>query len=114
MGMELFRLKMNEIFCTRWDVDIHSTMSELLFFLINLQIRHRQLTAEFVVRTFIQRIQEINQITNCVVDERFELAIEEAKRVDALIQSGEFDDGEIRDTLPLLGVPFTIKDSFCV
>jgi fatty acid amide hydrolase 2 len=78
------------------------------------QIRKRKVTSEEVVRTFIGRIHEVNSKINCVVDERFEMAIEESRKVDRLIQSGEFDEGELRDKFPLLGVPFTIKDSFCV
>ncbi|ODM88927.1 Fatty-acid amide hydrolase 2 [Orchesella cincta] len=44
---------------------------------------------------------------------RFEIAVEEAK-VDRMIESGEYDKTELEDKFPLLGVPFTIKDSFCV
>ncbi len=49
-----------------------------------------------------------------MVDERFEIAIEEAKRCDQIIQSGELDAGALQEKFPLLGVPFTIKDSFSV
>jgi fatty acid amide hydrolase 2 len=63
---------------------------------------------------FIERIKEVNSHINALVDDRFDLAIDEAKKVDRLIQSGEFDEGELLDKFPLLGVPFTIKDSFCV
>jgi len=79
-----------------------------------LQIRKREISSEEVVRAFIERIQEVNSHINAMVDDRFDLAIDEAKKVDRLIQSGEFDEDELRDKFPLLGVPFTIKDSFCV
>ncbi|ODM91859.1 Fatty-acid amide hydrolase 2 [Orchesella cincta] len=42
------------------------------------------------------------------------VVLEEARKVDKLIQSGEYDKTELKDKFPLLGVPFTIKDSFCV
>lgn len=48
------------------------------------------------------------------MDERFDVAIEEAKRIDKLIQSGDYSQEDLREKFPLLGVPFTIKDSFCV
>ncbi|ODM98661.1 Fatty-acid amide hydrolase 2 [Orchesella cincta] len=77
-------------------------------------IRNRKVTSEEVVRVFIGRIQEVNTHVNGLVDERFEIAIDEARKVDRMIQSGEFDEIELKDKFPLLGVPFTIKDSFCV
>ncbi|ODM86874.1 Fatty-acid amide hydrolase 2, partial [Orchesella cincta] len=79
-----------------------------------LQIRNREVTSEEVVCEFIGRIQEVNSYVNGLVDERFEIAVEEARKVDKLIQSGELDEVELKDKFPLLGVPFTIKDSFCV
>lgn len=79
-----------------------------------MQIRNRKVTSEEVVRVFIGRIQEVNSHVNGLVDERFEIAIDEARKVDRMIQSGEFDEMELKDKFPLLGVPFTIKDSFCV
>ena len=45
-----------------------------------------QLTSEEVVRSFISRIKEINPIVNCVVDTRFDEAIDEAKSVDEFIR----------------------------
>lgn len=66
------------------------------------------------MRAFIGRIEEVNNQITALVDERFDLAIEEARKVDKLIQSGEYDETELQDKFPLLGVPFTIKDSFCV
>jgi len=71
-------------------------------------------SSEEVVRTFISRIKEVNGHITALVDNRFDLAIEDAKKADRLLQSGEYDEGELRDKFPLLGVPFTIKDSFCV
>lgn len=67
-----------------------------------------------MVRIYIARIGEVNHRITALVDERFELAIQESKKVDKLIQSGEYDEAELQEKFPLLGVPFTIKDSFCV
>ncbi|XP_064116184.1 fatty-acid amide hydrolase 2-like isoform X1 [Macrobrachium nipponense] len=79
-----------------------------------VKIRTRKLTSEEVVRSFIARINEINPILNCVVDNRFEDAITEAKAVDELIRSGHMSEEELAAKKPFLGVPFTIKDSFRV
>lgn len=45
-----------------------------------------QLTSEEVVKSFIARIKEINPILNCMVDERFEEALKDAKAIDKLIE----------------------------
>ena len=79
-----------------------------------LQIRTGKISSEEVVRTFIGRIVEVNTGINSVVNERFEVAINEAKKADELIRSGEYSEKELFQKLPLLGVPFTIKDSYCI
>ena len=66
------------------------------------------------MNVFSGRIKAVNPIINCCVDNRFELALEEAKRVDQLIQSGEKDEKTLELETPFLGVPFTIKDCFSV
>ncbi len=72
------------------------------------------MTSEEVVKVFIARIKAINPIINCVVDNRFELALEEAKEIDQLIKSGKKDEKTLELETPFLGVPFTIKDCFSV
>ncbi|XP_076060373.1 fatty-acid amide hydrolase 2 isoform X2 [Oratosquilla oratoria] len=79
-----------------------------------LKIRQKKLTSEEVVRSFIERIKEINPILNCVVDERFEEALKEAKEVDKGIRNGLLTEKEMEERKPFLGVPFSIKDSFMV
>lgn len=62
-----------------------------------------------MVKAYIERIREVNPYLNAVVEDRFQEAIEDAKRADKLI--------EITPTLhlltnyPILGVPFTVKES---
>lgn len=72
------------------------------------------MTSEEVVKAFIKRINAVNPIINCVVDNRFELALEEARAVDKIIQSGEKNEITLEYETPFLGVPFTIKDCFAV
>lgn len=73
-----------------------------------------QVTSERVVRAFVDRIKAVNPIINCVVDERFELALQEARNVDDLVKSGAKDEATLELETPFLGVPFTIKDCFSV
>ncbi|XP_032781058.1 fatty-acid amide hydrolase 2 [Daphnia magna] len=78
------------------------------------KIRDQKITSEEVVKVFIGRIKVINPIINCVVDNRFELALKEAQKVDQMIQSGQKDKETLELETPFLGVPFTIKDCFSV
>ena len=67
-----------------------------------------------MVQTFIDRINEVNDQLVCVVDQRFDLALKEAAKIDRFIQSSNYDEEELRIRYPLLGVPFTVKDFFSV
>ncbi|KAG0729044.1 Fatty-acid amide hydrolase 2 [Chionoecetes opilio] len=79
-----------------------------------IKIRTRKLSSEEVVKSFIARIKEINPILNCVVDDRFEEALQDARNVDDLIRSGTVDGETLSHTKPFLGVPFTTKDCMAV
>lgn len=74
----------------------------------------QQVTSEIVVETFIKRINAVNPVINCVVDHRFELALEEARKIDQMIQSGIKSQETLETETPFLGVPFTVKNSFSV
>ena len=75
---------------------------------------HFQLTSEEVVQAYIDRIKEVNPLINCMVDQRFDEALKEARNVDKLIQSKQKDAATLELKTPFLGVPFTIKDCFAV
>lgn len=81
----------------------------LLYFMLILVYFYSQLRSEDVVRAYIQRIREVNPLINAVVEERFAAAIEEAKKADELIASAQTI--WLIKTYPLLGVPFTVKES---
>lgn len=74
-----------------------------------LKIRNREVTSVEVVQAFINRIKEINPILNCVVDERFDKALIEARKIDEMIDSNSKSKEELENETPLLGVPFTFK-----
>lgn len=48
---------------------------------LSSMIRSRQLTAELVVQTFIDRITQVNPIINAVVSDNYQEAIKRAKQV---------------------------------
>lgn len=74
------------------------------------KIRTKKVTSYEVVQSFINRIKEVNPILNCVIDERFDDALREAKEVDKFIASGTKTKEELLKDTPFLGVPFTTKD----
>lgn len=67
------------------------------------------MTSEEVVRAYIERIQEVNPLINAVVEDRFEAAIEDAKRADKLVEITP--PIQLLANYPILGVPFTVKES---
>lgn len=72
------------------------------------------MSSEEVVKAYIKRVQEVNPTLNAVVEDRFELAICEAKIVDDFLRSTSWSLQEIEAQYPLLGVPVTIKESIAV
>lgn len=62
------------------------------------------------MKAFIDRVQEVNPLLNCVVDERYTEALKEAEEADKLISSGSMTEEELAAKKPFLGVPITTKD----
>lgn len=69
---------------------------------------------EEAVQAYIQRIREVNPILNCIVQDRFEEAIEEAKVADLMLSSKSLTIEELQKYRPLLGVPLSVKESVAV
>jgi len=76
------------------------------------KIRNKKVTSEVVVKAFVDRIREVNPIINAVVDERFGEAIAEAKKADKMVE--ESSPLYLLQNYPLLGVPFSVKESLGV
>lgn len=72
--------------------------------------------SEDVVRAYIKRIEIVNPLINAVVDNRFDEALSEARLIDDQLRSLPHDNEEKKTLLvkPLLGIPFTCKDSIGV
>ena len=71
------------------------------------QIRQGEMTSNQAVSMHIDRIRRVNPVINAVVKDRFDTAIEEAKKADLFIQKKG-----TRDLPPFFGVPCTIKECF--
>lgn len=78
------------------------------------KIRKRQLSSERVVKAFIERTKLVQHYLNAIVDERFEDAIKEAKAIDEFLKTCTMSEAQLASLKPLLGVPFTTKDSIQV
>lgn len=79
------------------------------------KIRRGSLSSEQIVKVFIKRIEEVNPTLNCIVDNRFEAALEESRQVDeSLSRLTEEEKDSVFAVKPFLGVPFTAKDCFSV
>ena len=78
---------------------------------IALKIRTRQVSCVDVVTAFITRIEEINPMVNCMVQNKYLDALKEARSVDEMLSSCLLSDDELKEQKPFLGVPITIKNS---
>ncbi|KDR15404.1 fatty-acid amide hydrolase 2 [Zootermopsis nevadensis] len=77
-------------------------------------IRTRQVTSEEVVQAYISRIRDINPLVNCMMDNRFEAALLDAKYVDRVLQMTNKTEKQIAKETPFLGVPLSVKGSIAV
>lgn len=75
------------------------------------KIRKRQLKCKDVMRTYIQRSQLVNPYINAVTDARYVDALQDAIAVDQFLESGQKTEDQIAEETPLLGVPFTCKET---
>jgi Asp-tRNA(Asn)/Glu-tRNA(Gln) amidotransferase A subunit family amidase len=73
-------------------------------------IRSRELTAAEVVEAHIERHQQVAPMINALAAERFDLARREAAAADDLVRGASSP----ADLPPLLGVPFTVKESIAL
>lgn len=80
-----------------------------------LKIRNKQITSESVVQSYIDRIKEIQPVLNCIVEDRFEDALKDAKKCDDLLKSKNAPSPEdLAKEKPFFGVPFSTKDCIAI
>ena len=79
------------------------------------RIRSQEITSEQLVEACIERISEVNSLINAVVDSRFEVALEEARKCDRILATLSTPAlEEIAKDQPFLGVPFSTKEGIRV
>uniref|UniRef100_A0A914C9M8 Amidase domain-containing protein n=1 Tax=Acrobeloides nanus TaxID=290746 RepID=A0A914C9M8_9BILA len=80
-------------------------------------IRNCEITSASLIEAYIKRIEEINPLINAVVIKNFKNALKQASEVDSYIENLDKNSDEYKNLStekPLLGIPFTIKDSFAI
>ncbi|XP_032886259.1 fatty-acid amide hydrolase 2 [Amblyraja radiata] len=78
------------------------------------RIRRRQVKSVDVIEAYIGRIKDVNPIVNALVAERFSAALKEAQQVDKRLAEGNEDEKLLEESVPYLGVPFTVKEAFAL
>ncbi|KAK3884588.1 hypothetical protein Pcinc_011144 [Petrolisthes cinctipes] len=81
-------------------------------------IRERKMSSVEVVRAYVTRISNVNPILNALAQESFQAALLQAKVVDERLdqgyRSGSLTKEWVKENQPLLGVPFTVKETIAV
>jgi fatty acid amide hydrolase 2 len=79
------------------------------------KIRAKEMSSEELVEAYINRINEIQPLVNCVVKDCFDEAIQQAKSIDKMLNSNITIPEKYSElNAPLLGVPFSCKECFWV
>ncbi|XP_059832509.1 fatty-acid amide hydrolase 2-like [Hypanus sabinus] len=78
------------------------------------RIRRREVQCVDIIQAYINRIKEVNPIVNALVTDRFSAALKEAQQVDKRLAEGNEDEKSLEESVPYLGVPFTVKEAFAL
>ncbi|EEC06463.1 amidase, putative, partial [Ixodes scapularis] len=78
------------------------------------KIRRGEVRSSDVVQAYIERISQVQPLLNAVVADRFDDALREAALCDQLVRSGTRTPEQLAREKPLLGVPFTAKNSVAI
>jgi len=73
-----------------------------------------KVSSQKVITAYVERCKEVNPLINAIVEDRFEAAMQEAREVDNFLKSTTMDEASIASEKPLLGLPFTVKESIAV
>uniref|UniRef100_A0A0K0FUP7 Fatty-acid amide hydrolase 2 (inferred by orthology to a human protein) n=1 Tax=Strongyloides venezuelensis TaxID=75913 RepID=A0A0K0FUP7_STRVS len=77
-------------------------------------IRNKEITSTELLNAYLDRIEIVDSVIKAVVVKHFEAAKETANQVDKYLANIDTNSDEYKNlkyTKPLLGVPFTLKDS---
>ncbi|CAN7984555.1 unnamed protein product, partial [Ixodes pacificus] len=75
------------------------------------EIREGKVKSVDLVYAYIDRSRAVQGALNAVVEDRFEAALREAEQADRLVRSDTLSPEQLKRERPLLGVPFTAKNS---
>uniref|UniRef100_A0A4D5S8Y5 Putative amidase n=1 Tax=Ixodes scapularis TaxID=6945 RepID=A0A4D5S8Y5_IXOSC len=75
------------------------------------EIRKGKVKSVDLVHAYIDRSLAVQGALNAVVEDRFEAALRDAEKADRLVRSGTLSPEQLEREKPLLGVPFTAKNS---
>lgn len=70
------------------------------------KIANREITSLYATETYITHLKKVNSKINCLVENRFDEALKEAKIIDTTIKQNRMKHKK------LLGVPISMKESF--
>lgn len=79
------------------------SLSTLTIAQAHRKLSAREISAQDLTRSCIERIEAVDPVLRCIVHENFDRALEEAKKIDS---SGDFSH-------PLSGIPYLVKDNYC-
>ncbi|TKD71071.1 amidase [Pseudalkalibacillus hwajinpoensis] len=74
---------------------------------LSKKISNREISSYHAVKTYIEHLNTINPVLNCLVENRFEAALEEARKADYTLTTQEAKGR-------LFGVPISVKECFHV
>jgi fatty acid amide hydrolase 2 len=77
-------------------------------------IRRRELTASQVVEAHVELLERVGPRLNAIVADRFAETREQARLIDQRIAKAALRGEGLDDLPPLLGVPFTVKESIAL
>ena len=80
----------------------------------NRTVSSLQVKSEEVVQAFIERTKIVNPLVNAMCKNRFDLALEEARKVDELLSQPDIADSYSVKNAPFLGVPLSVKEAFAL
>ena len=83
------------------------TLLEMDALSLSKKISSREISSSYAVQTYMDHLNAINPVLNCLVEDRFEEALAEAKRADYMLTTGEASGR-------LFGVPISVKECFHV
>ncbi|WP_240688030.1 amidase [Pseudalkalibacillus hwajinpoensis] len=83
------------------------TLVEMDALSLSKKISNREISSYHAVKTYIEHLNTINPVLNCLVENRFEAALEEARKADYTLTTQEAKGR-------LFGVPISVKECFHV